>query len=380
MRNLVLVVVTMMCIISCNQYTVPTHLGEDNSCACKVNIDTITITLNSGSGIGNFYMVDSTITFVDALTCTFHDIDVNGKITQSYFRRGNGKNELPNLLYAYPVENDSLNRVVILDNSNGLTLFDATTKQIVKRSIVDFDWNDRSSYSYSSPSLYNFAFFTDFGVSYYLDSDSNLLFQTNVINRSTKTPDSIESNRYDKAAILGKLNIETLHVEEVLGHFPDIYKSKPMPHLEFFQYFVEEDRLYVNHTVDSLIYVYQYPDKLLHTIGFECRDIDRNYSITKDIDNGYYFKKDLSHVGFNTGLKFIPELDIICRTYIKTASTGESGMQIYRNNNLIADVNVPDFFKLLGYYGGDFYGSSFIPIENENSVKIVIYRLNIMLN
>ena len=355
------------------------HKGIMNLNASFVEIDTLMVSLEHASGMGNYFMRDSVITFVDAKTCVFYDIDLNGNIMGSYFRRGNGKNEIPSLLYAYPIENDTSDRAVILDNSNGITLYNMESKQMISRGLADFGWRHRHVKSYKIPELYNFSYFTDFGVSFYLDSDSKLLFQTNIVNRSTRTPNTVEKYRYTDGAVLGRLNLETMKVENVFGHFPDIYESSPMPHLEFFQYVIHEDKLYMNHTVDSLIYVYQYPDIPLYTFGYECQKIDRDYTVTKKIDNSAFFKKDLAHVGFNTGLQLIPELNVLCRTYIKSAATGESGMQIYKECDLIADIDVPAFFKLLGYSDGYFYGSCFIPIENGDITEIVIYRMKVSI-
>lgn len=62
-----------------------------------VEIDTLMVSLEHASGMGNYFMRDSVITFVDAKTCVFYDIDLNGNIMGSYFRRGNGKNEIPSV-------------------------------------------------------------------------------------------------------------------------------------------------------------------------------------------------------------------------------------------------------------------------------------------
>lgn len=122
------------------------------------------------------------------------------------------------------------------------------------------------------------------------------------------------------------------------------------------------------------------PDKPLYTIGYECKDIDRDYTVSRKIDNATLFEKDLQHVGFNTGLRFIPGSDVLCRTYIKSAKNGESGMQIYKGHDLVADVDVPSFFNFPGYSDGYYYGSSYIPIENDESTTIAIYRLRIKVN
>ncbi len=363
-------------VCSCQERKGIPHKGLSHIETCSVELDTLLIPLEQASGYGNYYMRDSTITFVDAVTCTFFDIDLNGNILCRYFRKGNGKNEMPSLLYSYPIENDTLCRSVIIDSSNGVYVFDMNSKEILSRKIADFGWEGRTAKTYKSTDLYNFSFFTDFGVSFYLASDSSLIFQANIVNRNTRTPEDIENDRYTDGAVFGKMDLETMKVTEVFGHFPEIYKSSPMPHLEFFQYAIDKDRMYVNHTVDSLIYVYQMPDNLLYTMGYECNGIDRNYSVSKKIDNSL-FKKDLQHVGFNTGLRLIPETNLLCRTYIKSAANGESGMQIYKGSDLVADVSVPNFFNFLGYYDGYFYGSSYLPQESEDYTAIAIYRLKI---
>lgn len=380
MKKHIILSIIVIGLCSCQEQIGLPHKGTSSIEPCSVEIDTLLIPMELSSGYGNYYMKDSTITFVDAVTCVFYDFDLKGNLINQYFRKGNGKNEIPSLLYSYPIENDPLHRSVIIDNSNGVCVFDRRSKEILSRKIADFGWTEKASQTYKSTYLYNFSFFTDFGVSFYLDSDSTLIFQANIVNRNTKSPEDVESDRYTDGAIFGKLDLNTMKVVDVFGHFPEIYKVSPTPHLEFFQYAIEGDRMYVNHTVDSLIYVYQLPDKPLYTIGYECKDIDRDYTVSRKIDNSTLFEKDLQHVGFNTGLRFIPGSDVLCRTYIKSAKNGESGMQIYKGHDLVADVDVPSFFNFPGYSDGYYYGSSYIPIENDESTTIAIYRLKIKVN
>lgn len=49
------------------------------------------IPIDQASGYGNYYMMDSTITFVDAITCTFYDLDLNGHIIDSSFASDLGR-------------------------------------------------------------------------------------------------------------------------------------------------------------------------------------------------------------------------------------------------------------------------------------------------
>lgn len=350
MKKHIILSIIVIGLCSCQEQIGLPHKGTSSIEPCSVEIDTLLIPMELSSGYGNYYMKDSTITFVDAVTCVFYDFNLKGNLINQYFRKGNGKNEIPSLLYSYPIENDPLHRSVIIDNSNGVCVFDRRSKEILSRKIANFGWTEKASQTYKSTYLYNFSFFTDFGVSFYLDSDSTLIFQANIVNRNTKSPEDVESDRYTDGAIFGKLDLNTMKVVDVFGHFPEIYKASPTPHLEFFQYAIEGDRMYVNHTV------------------------------SRKIDNYTLFEKDLQHVGFNTGLRFIPGSDVLCRTYIKSAKNGESGMQIYKGHDLVADVDVPSFFNFLGYSDGYYYGSSYIPIENDESTTIAIYRLKIKVN
>lgn len=375
-RSVYIVIMWLLC-VSCGKKAGIIHLGENHSGHYNVEIDTMYVSAEHLSGMGNFYFKDSVITFVDAISCTFYDIDLAGQITGCYFGKGRGENEIRALMFAYPIENDPLNRGVMVDNDNIVTIFDTKNKRIDYSKKMDFGWENRPHDQYRSPSLYNISSFTDFGVSYYLDSDSVFIFPVNIVNRKTKTPDRIEDKRYEEGAIWGELNLSTMKVEGVRGRFPEIYKAQPRPHMEFFQYTCSNGLIYVNHGVDSLIYVYKYPDDLQYTIGYECSDIDRNYTSARTIDYGDTFKKDLQHVGMNTGLLFCAGNRTLCRTYIKSAATGASGMQLYKNNDLIADVEMPSYFKLLGYKDGYYYGARFIPVEDLETTSLVLYKIKL---
>ena len=363
-------------LISCNNSEQILHKGERRVNA-SVGIDTMVVNVPRISGYGNFYIKDSVITYVDVMTCTFFDFSLKGELIDKYFGKGKGRNELPAVMFAYPIENDPNGRCIIVDNSNVISVFNLKDKKIKRYGALDFGWNDKIKGDYASPSLYNIAGFTDLSVSFYLTPDSKILFPVSIVNRRTSSPNEIERVRYKEGAIWGELNLKTMKVESVVGQFPDIYRQEPMPHLELFDYTMIADTIYASHAVDSLIYVYKYPDKLLYTIGYECSDINREYTHTTVLDYGNTFKKDFTKVGVNSELIYCKENKTLCRTYIKSTSTGKAGLQIYRNNNLIADVDVPAFFKLLGYRDGYYYGVSYVPIEQTEGTSLIFYKLKI---
>lgn len=54
-------------------------------------------------------------------------------------------------------------------------------------------------------------------------------------------------------------------------------------------------------------------------------------------------------------------------------------MQIYDNTtyDLLADIDVPFSFKLLGYYDACFYGVTMMPRETEDNTYVTFYKLKL---
>lgn len=367
--------VVLFFVVACKEENKVIHVGENRARDYGIEIDSIRVKLENSSGEGNYYLKDSIITFVDHTNCTFYDLDFEGQLIRSYFGKGNGKNELGGVMDAYPIENDPLHRGLVIDQSYLVTVFDRESRNLIDSKKLDFGHATGSSNDYKFPGLYGVA--DEFGVTLYPESDSMVILPVRINRRKEVNPYGIDSKRYEEGAIFGKLNLNTMKVEEVTGKFPEIFKRRPMPHLESFQYVISNDLLYVNHGVDSLIYVYKFPDDLQYTMGYECAGIDRDYTCTEAMDDGDIFKNDIRHVGINTGLLFCPANSTLCRTYIKSMATGASGMQVYKDENLIADVEMPSYFKLLGYRGGYYYGARLIPDEEEDNTYLILYRVKI---
>lgn len=359
---------------SCKESKV-NHLGDKKK-EVSITMDSLVLNASFSSGRGNFYAVDSIMTFVDIYYSTFYNFSINnGTLLGKQFSRGNGPNELSSILYAYPIVNKD-KECLIVDNSMSIIKFDEKN-ELDRLGLMDFGWTNQASSDYNSPSNYNLQFMSDFGIDFHYLNDSTILFPVNIIPRYTSPDGYIQKKHYKKGHIWGEMNLKTMKVERVQGQFPEIYKNYPTPHLEFFQYAMNKDTAYVNHTVDSLIYAYIYPDKKLFTMGYEGVDIDRNYTKTSIIDEGQTFRKDMPNIGLYTGLKYIHDTGLLFRTYLKNVSTGKTGLQIYKNQDLIADLDMPDYFKFLHFYNGVYYGVRFLPVETEDETFFVLYKFKI---
>ena len=93
MKKHIILSIIVIGLCSCQEQIGLPHKGTSSIEPCSVEIDTLLIPMELSSGYGNYYMKDSTITFVDAVTCVFYDFDLKGNLINQYFRKGNGKND-----------------------------------------------------------------------------------------------------------------------------------------------------------------------------------------------------------------------------------------------------------------------------------------------
>lgn len=132
------------------------------------------------------------------------------------------------------------------------------------------------------------------------------------------------------------------------------------------------DTLFVNHAVDSLIYVYKYPDQLLYTMGYEVEKVNRDYTVGYEIDMET-FTDDIKKVGSNIGLAYVPDENLLFKTVLEGFSNGKTYLQTYKGNDLVLEAEMPPFFKFLGYENGIVYGVRMMPLETEDEYMYFIF-------
>ncbi len=106
-------------LVSCTygESGIKAHKGDNlsNEDGLKISIDSITINAFYTSSQGNFFMIDSVITFADAYYAKMHHYNCqNGELIESHFGLGEGENEMDRFLYAFPIINDTSVFLLIL--------------------------------------------------------------------------------------------------------------------------------------------------------------------------------------------------------------------------------------------------------------------------
>ncbi|MDR0765676.1 MAG: hypothetical protein LBF09_01890 [Odoribacteraceae bacterium] len=321
-------------------------------------------------------MKDSVITFASHYDAKIYNYDCNNfELLSSHFGLGPGPNELSRFFHATPVINDT--SFFIIDGNMGVSLYGNRYK-LEKKGIIDFKWKDQRIGEYESPGVYNFMLRTDLSANIYRHGES-LIIPLQPVLHYVCEGEIVTEQHFAKSHIFGLLDVNTMEVNKVFGHYPPVYREQLLPHFNFFSYTFDKDVFYVDFPVDSLIYAYEYPDKLLFSFGFECKDIVRSYTTSPVLSDEVY--KDIRRNGLNAEIIHFQELGLLFRTYIRDMKEATCGMQIYDSAtyDLLADIDVPFSFKLLGYHDDCFYGVTMMPRETDDNTYVTFYKLKITL-
>lgn len=110
---------------------------------------------------------------------------------------------------------------------------------------------------------------------------------------------------------------------------------------------------------------------------YEAPNTNRNYTVGYETDMAH-FKEDAQQVGANIGLTYIKGDNLLLRTTLESFASGHVCLQAYAGSDLILESQMPDYFTLLGYSDGYYYGIRILPVETEKGdMNFILYRFKI---
>lgn len=368
-----LLLIAIIVATSCADKKNVEHTGQKTNAVSFNMVDSLIIPMDSTSLRGNFFVQNDVLCFADTYyNRVYRFVLPTAKPLGYIFNKGRAQNEISNMMFMYPVTNTE-SESFFVDQSGGLFTFNDSSK-INRLGTIPLGMSEGNKDDFESPLVYGLMEISDFDLKIAQITDSTYLLPITLLPRNI--PSKIEES-FEKAHIFCLLNINTMEVEELLGKYPEIYRTSPTNKFDFFSYDIKKDTIYVNHCIDSLIYVYKYPDQLLYTIGYECDRIDRSYTIGCDLESSV-LGEDLSRVGFSTQINYVPETDMLIRIMNRGASYGnEFVLQAYKNNNLVAEVDIPSYFSYLTYSDGYYYGVDLLPVERDGKEEFMLYRFTL---
>lgn len=185
---------------------------------------------------------------------------------------------------------------------------------------------------------------------------------------------------YRKGRLIARINYLTGKVDEYLGVRSPVYENYEfIGHLSRFYHWVDgyNQRTFLSFPPDSLIYLCDMDFMPIEAFGRAGKDMNTDYTQFSG-DDYYHFREifasDLGSKGYYTAIEFVPQKDLLFRSYTKGKHSDFDGLQIYKDRVLIADLDVPKGFKVMGYIDPYFFGNPVIDLDNKS---ITIFRFKL---
>ena len=348
----------------------------------KISIDTITLTNVNTSYLGFSAISGDSIYLIDKLFCWVYILDLDGQLITRKLGQGAGPKELDlKFVDSFCFLHDG--RKLFVGSSLDLHLYDKNWNRIAKKVI---DW--RGEYTYTdiyqidSPdpaeiSLYGFEYEKFKIINSFKHPDVVLV---PIYSEHKDFNAFVSEDYYKKGRIMASIDIRKAKVVGLNGRRPPVYlENKYLGHHSFYSFtLTSEDEIFITHEIDSLIYMYDYDFNLLRKFGYAGRNMNANYTpLTTNFDINkirHLYFADKPQKGYYEELFYDEANTLLFRSYKKGNKQKVDGLQIYRENVLIADVDVPKEFVILGYIKPYYFSKAIFDEERE---QIVIYRFKI---
>ncbi|GIM60664.1 hypothetical protein CAPN008_07140 [Capnocytophaga canis] len=341
-------------------------------------LDTLKMNPEGTSYVGKFLMWKDTLYFVDERFSYIFQFTNEGEFVQRHAGKGKGPNEVLNIDYLTFGKDEF---VTLNGNNNSFDVFDT---RFEKKEFMRIDESITRSYeemlNNPIPSL-NDVYEYDYALPKILKKWGKEHISIIITASHPKFNGYFDSDLYyNQARCFGIVNLKTGKLEKILGRRSPIYLSQQnIPNFDHLNYdtYEESDEVYLNFWADSDIYLYsKQEDKIKGKFGKAGRDMKTDYRRTntfEDAENNW--KSDYATYGYYTFLKYFPEKQLIFRGYSKGKGATNHGLQIYKNHQLIADLDVPKGFEIIGHSNGMFYG---VTPQNPDIDFLTVYKIKFL--
>lgn len=136
-----------------------------------------------------------------------------------------------------------------------------------------------------------------------------------------------------------------------------------------------QGNFYVTYEADSLIYVYDKNHRRTCLFGFSGRNMDTDYMSTPTLsDVRKNYANERKRRGYYNWIEYDDINGLLFRSYQKGEGEPTDGLQVYRGCDLIADLDVPKQFRVMGYIEPYYYSNV---VADEEAEKLYIYRFSL---
>ncbi|GAB2624021.1 hypothetical protein [Belliella aquatica] len=329
-------------------------------------------------GKGNSFLLDDQLFFLDKLNSQLLRFDAEGHFIDALITKGEGPSEIQRF-ESFAMNGDFKYFL------SGYTIYEFDrNNELSQRTILDFYHNSSLKEIESNPQP------NDPGI-YEVKYVNNEIFvrdgkfYTKIETSNPKLNFLMHNKYYQETANYGEFDLKTGKILRVLGKKPAIYLNyKHIPHFDFYYHDIANEYIYLSFEPDSLIYIADKDFNFKEAFGVSGVGMLQDYIQVNNLeDYDTYWRPNRAQKGFYRYIKYIPEDDMVFRTYTIGVSDRTSfdygdnpqRMQIYKGKVLIGDVEVPNYFKVIGKIGDYYYADG--SDENPDNEEIIVYKFKL---
>jgi hypothetical protein len=343
----------------------------------KIKIDTISIQGEiETSFVGDFSIYNDTLYFSDHFFGYLFRFNNKGGLIDRNIGKGNGPNEIRGGNYSIVSDNG----YYFLDGgSSNLYFFN---KNFKKEKDFRINWeNKRSKQEVLANPIPTLGDSYEFGFGYPgifkpWDKDHVAIAITASHPKFNGYFDT--DLYYNHSRILAIVNMQSGKIEKYIGRRSPVYlKYKNLPNFDHFNYEVTEYQVFINFWADPIIYILDKSEgKAIGKFGQKGKNMKIDYPVTKTYEDAEdKWKEDQENYGHYHYMKYIPNQKMLFRGYHKGKGAITDGLQIYKENSLIGDIEIPKGLEIIGSMGNEFYAAN-KGINNEEVLRI--YKIHLV--
>lgn len=377
MDKLIIIIILIRVCWGCklNQTEHVHTISERQEKYSNILIEEVNLELDFNSFVGFFAYGENTLFYIDQLYTQVHTFDPEFNKIGEFLGKGDGPDR-QNVINGFMPFVDAQRHMIV--GSNETLLFDL---DFSRQSSYPIRWDYSDNYS----DMENFPKASMIGLyeigwrprgtnlSVLVDMDSKeMIFPVEMSH--PKLNGFLHKEYYESVHTIGKYNIDRKKISSVLGRRSPVYLDHPyIPNFDFFYLESVSDSILVSFAVDPMIHVLDAEGNLIGKFGFPGQDFKSNYPATSSIHDALAnFEIDLNKAGFYDHIYYDKTSGYLFRSYFPEGKgKGYSRIQVFENHSLIADIKVPERFRVIGNSGDWFIADG---ILDEKEEEMAVYK------
>jgi hypothetical protein len=325
--------------------------------------------------VGYLFLTNRDINFIDRIQSKVFQFDHQGNFKEEFLGRGDGPDR-QNGIYGIGSEGDEF---IVLSDKH-ISIFDASFKL---KDRLNFTLGGQESVEemLHAPRSDMFGLYEISWISQEVNMPIFPLakgqgFILPVMMTHPELNGYWTTEYYESVAIFGLFD-EKYNLQKLGGKRSEEYlKYNYLPNFDYSYFTTKGDSLLVSFPIDPKIHVYDLGFNFLGTFGEPGIDMKTDYIPTQTLEEAEsQWETDRDQFGHYDHIFYDTKEDLLFRSYLPRGKGTESArFQIYKGNQLAADLEVPIRFSVLGSVDGVFYADGIVDEENE---KLAFFKFKL---